>query len=175
MSIPGNNAVLINVLSDKHTGCDLIIGATHLKAKHGFEERRRAQTESCITMLKEVAAKHPTASVTLCGDFNGEPSEPFYSTLLNAGYVSAFVTATGEILLSVDRVICVRLVQVFCEICSNDSFLHKGFLRIFWEVQYILFYFWSESAKQASILTTQPWLCILSRLPEIFELSISRK
>ena len=99
MSIPGNNAVLINVLSDKHTGCDLIIGATHLKAKHGFEERRRAQTESCIAVLKEVASKHPTASVILCGDFNGEPSEPFYSTLQHAGYVSAFVTATGELLL----------------------------------------------------------------------------
>ena len=92
----GKNPILVNVLEDKQSlGSQLIVAVTHFKAKHGFEERRKAQAESSIAVLRNVSLKYPEASVFFCGDFNGEPNEPFYAALQEAGYKSSFVEGLG--------------------------------------------------------------------------------
>ena len=91
----GRNPILVNVLEEVDSNSYLIIGVIHLKAKRAFENRRKAQSESAIDTLKNVAINYDNASIILCGDFNGEPGEPFYKTMVNAGFKSTYVDALG--------------------------------------------------------------------------------
>lgn len=92
----GKNPLILNVFEHTYSKQIFIIGVTHLKAKKGFEERRKAQSKSAISMIKELACKYESASIIVCGDFNGIPEEPFYKVFLEEGFQSAFVEATGK-------------------------------------------------------------------------------
>ena len=58
-------------------GHTLCIGATHLKAKPGYENLRLAQGLHVMEEMKEFS--NSTYPFIICGDFNAKPSEQFYS------------------------------------------------------------------------------------------------
>ncbi|XP_060565805.1 nocturnin-like [Ruditapes philippinarum] len=65
------------------------VGATHLKAKRGYEEKRKLQGQYISNYLQENCNDAP---VIYCGDFNAEATEPVYSVMkscsigLNSAY-----------------------------------------------------------------------------------------
>lgn len=64
------------------TGKEFCISTTHLKARHGalLSKLRNEQGKDLMEFVSSVAEDRP---LILCGDFNAEPIEPVYSTILN--------------------------------------------------------------------------------------------
>ncbi|XP_064608728.1 nocturnin-like [Liolophura sinensis] len=54
---------------------------THLKAKSGYEDLRRKQAEYLTDWVWQRVGEEP---VIICGDFNGQPTEPFYEVMQNS-------------------------------------------------------------------------------------------
>lgn len=73
---------------------------THLKARNGalLSTLRNEQGKDLLEFIKSHCGTNP---VIVCGDFNAEPTEPVYSTMLNhkfLGLSSAYasINASGE-------------------------------------------------------------------------------
>ncbi|KAL1117149.1 hypothetical protein AAG570_004476 [Ranatra chinensis] len=80
--VQSNQVAIITILKDKHTGEELCIATTHLKARSGalLAALRNEQGKDLLDFVSAHASDRP---VILCGDFNAEPTEPIYSTVLN--------------------------------------------------------------------------------------------
>jgi len=75
-----NQVILSLILRHKHTGAEVCVATTHLKARFG-DLQKSFRNEQGKDILKWLATIRGDRPVILSGDFNGEPSEPFYSTL----------------------------------------------------------------------------------------------
>ncbi|KAJ1524982.1 hypothetical protein ONE63_009833 [Megalurothrips usitatus] len=79
--IPSNQVVLLAVLRHEATGRELCVATTHLKARAGalMSTMRNEQGRDLLRFVQAHAGGRP---VLLAGDFNAEPSEPVYRTVL---------------------------------------------------------------------------------------------
>ena len=75
-----NQVILSMILKHRDTGEEICVATTHLKAKLGNLQAsfRNEQGKDILCWLDAIRGDRP---VIVGGDFNGEPSEPFYSTL----------------------------------------------------------------------------------------------
>lgn len=73
-------------------GLDLVAVVTHLHHVPADEAERTAQTRSLVAWLADLGPAQPLVVV---GDFNAEPVEAAYAMMVDAGFRSAFVEATG--------------------------------------------------------------------------------
>lgn len=75
-------AIAVN-LEVKATGKEICVCTTHLKARHGslLSKLRNEQGKDLIRFVKTFAENRP---ILVCGDFNAEPIEPVYSTILSS-------------------------------------------------------------------------------------------
>lgn len=82
--IQSNQVALLMILKIKQTGQEICVATTHLKAKHSalLATLRNEQGKDLVQFVKDKSEGRP---VVLCGDFNAEPQEPVYSTVLK-GY-----------------------------------------------------------------------------------------
>ncbi|XP_058982019.1 nocturnin isoform X1 [Musca domestica] len=90
-------AIAVNLIV-KQTGRELCVCTTHLKARHGslLSKLRNEQGRDLIRFVKQFAGDR---AVILCGDFNAEPTEPVYSTILNCEFMklaSAYAEMRAE-------------------------------------------------------------------------------
>jgi len=75
-----NQVVLSMILRHRDSGEEICVATTHLKAKLGNLQAsfRNEQSRDILCWLDAIRGERP---VIITGDFNGEPNEPFYSTL----------------------------------------------------------------------------------------------
>ncbi|XP_061394947.1 nocturnin [Musca vetustissima] len=90
-------AIAVNLIV-KQTGRELCVCTTHLKARHGslLSKLRNEQGRDLIRFVKQFAGDR---AVILCGDFNAEPTEPVYETILNCEFMklaSAYAEMRAE-------------------------------------------------------------------------------
>lgn len=80
--VQSNQVSIAAVLRVRETGKEVCVATTHLKARHGalLAKLRNEQGKDLLRFVRDVAQGRP---ILLCGDFNAEPSEPVYSTILN--------------------------------------------------------------------------------------------
>lgn len=73
-------AILV-ILRDKHTDEEICVATTHLKARNGalLSALRNEQGKDLLEFIAQHAGNRP---IILSGDFNAEPTEPIYSTVL---------------------------------------------------------------------------------------------
>jgi nocturnin len=77
------------ILQLKHltTNKQITVVAIHLKSKVEYHQKRHVQMKFILDRLKlhldESLFNVKTQGLLLCGDFNGEPFEPFYSVISN--------------------------------------------------------------------------------------------
>ena len=73
--------VLSAILKSKLTGEELMVATTHLKARKGplLSTLRNEQGKDLLQYLKQEAGGRP---VIVSGDFNAEPTEPVYNTMI---------------------------------------------------------------------------------------------
>jgi len=75
-----NQVILSLILRQKDTEAEVCVATTHLKARFG-DLQKSFRNEQGKDILKWLATIRGNRPVIITGDFNGEPSEPFYSTL----------------------------------------------------------------------------------------------
>uniref|UniRef100_A0A182NAR4 Nocturnin n=1 Tax=Anopheles dirus TaxID=7168 RepID=A0A182NAR4_9DIPT len=90
--VQSNQVAIAAVLRTRDTRQELCVTTTHLKARKGalLSKLRNEQGKDLLYFIDGVAGNRP---VILCGDFNAEPIEPVYSTVLNykaLGLASAY-------------------------------------------------------------------------------------
>ncbi|KAK3918694.1 Nocturnin, partial [Frankliniella fusca] len=76
-----NQVVLLAVLRHEASGREVCVATTHLKARAGAL-MSTIRNQQGIDLLNVVAAHADGRPVLLAGDFNAEPSEPVYRTVL---------------------------------------------------------------------------------------------
>lgn len=103
-------AIAVN-LQIKATGHELCICTTHLKARHGslLSKLRNEQGRDLMRFVKQFAGER---AVIICGDFNAEPIEPVYATVLNCEFLK-LASAYSDI-------------RAESEQCNSESELKKG-------------------------------------------------
>lgn len=74
--------VILVTLRHKTSNQEVCIATTHLKARQGalLSTLRNEQGKDILDFLAEHTDHRP---VIMCGDFNAEPSEPVYSTVMS--------------------------------------------------------------------------------------------
>ena len=72
--------ILGGILRSRHSGQELVVATTHLKAKFG-DLRASFRHEQSKDILKWLEAIRGGRPIILAGDLNGLPSENFFSTL----------------------------------------------------------------------------------------------
>ncbi|XP_044734324.1 nocturnin isoform X2 [Chrysoperla carnea] len=79
--VQSNQVALVAILRIRETGQEICVSTTHLKAKTGalLSTLRNEQGKDLLEFVKVQAENRP---LILCGDFNAEPSEPIYMTVL---------------------------------------------------------------------------------------------
>ena len=94
----GSQGLLVNLLKDKATKKQVLIGVVHLKAKRPFHKRRLAQTKSALAIFEGISTKHSNVPIIWGGDFNGEDNENFYKSILesNLSLKSSYETVLGK-------------------------------------------------------------------------------
>uniref|UniRef100_A0A2M4CGY8 Nocturnin n=1 Tax=Anopheles darlingi TaxID=43151 RepID=A0A2M4CGY8_ANODA len=90
--VQSNQVAIAAVLRTRDTQQELCVTTTHLKARKGalLSKLRNEQGKDLLHFIDGIAQNRP---VILCGDFNAEPIEPIYSTVLNyrpLGLASAY-------------------------------------------------------------------------------------
>lgn len=90
--VQSNQVAIAALFRTRDTNEEICITTTHLKARKGalLSKLRNEQGKDLLSFIDGVAEKRP---VILCGDFNAEPIEPIYSTVLNykpLGLASAY-------------------------------------------------------------------------------------
>lgn len=80
--VQSNQVAIAAVLRVLESGYEFCLSTTHLKARHGalLSKLRNEQGKDLLRFTKDVAQGRP---ILLCGDFNAEPCEPVYSTIIN--------------------------------------------------------------------------------------------
>lgn len=83
-----NHAQVFVILELRHlvSGKLITVVALHLKSKVQNSERRSEQTAYILQILKRhlnTEKEIEDRSIIICGDFNGEPFEPFYNQVIN--------------------------------------------------------------------------------------------
>ena len=80
--VQSNQVAIAAILRVRQTGYEFCVATTHLKARHGalLSKLRNEQGKDLMRFVKDVAQGRP---ILLSGDFNAEPSEPVYSTIMN--------------------------------------------------------------------------------------------
>ncbi|XP_055912184.1 nocturnin isoform X3 [Eupeodes corollae] len=81
--VQSNQVAIAATLEIKATGKEIVVCTTHLKARHGslLSKLRNEQGKDLVRFVKNFAGKRP---IMICGDFNAEPIEPVYSTILSS-------------------------------------------------------------------------------------------
>jgi len=88
-----NSTLLRANFIHKETKVHFTVLTTHLKSKSEFSQIRLKQTRSISEELKKL--KH--TNYIICGDFNADPSEPFYKLLTEEiGLISVFQAIFGH-------------------------------------------------------------------------------
>lgn len=79
--VQSNQVAIIVTLKNKETDDEFCIATTHLKAKTGalLSTLRNEQGKDLLDFIETKIQNRP---LILCGDFNAEPSEPIYFTVL---------------------------------------------------------------------------------------------
>ncbi|XP_064551476.1 nocturnin isoform X3 [Drosophila montana] len=79
--VQSNQVAIAARLQLKSSGKEFCVCTTHLKARHGalLAKLRNEQGRDLIRFVKQFAGESP---LLLCGDFNAEPVEPIYATIL---------------------------------------------------------------------------------------------
>lgn len=96
--VQSNQVAIAALFRTRDTNQELCVTTTHLKARKGalLSKLRNEQGKDLLGFVDAVAEKRP---VILCGDFNAEPIEPIYSTVLNykpLGLTSAYSDLLAE-------------------------------------------------------------------------------
>ncbi|XP_053666512.1 nocturnin [Anopheles marshallii] len=96
--VQSNQVAIAAVLRTRDTRQEICVTTTHLKARKGalLSKLRNEQGKDLLYFIDGVAENRP---VILCGDFNAEPIEPIYSTVLNykpLGLASAYSDLLAE-------------------------------------------------------------------------------
>lgn len=80
--VQSNQVAVAANLRVRENGKEFTVGTTHLKARHGalLSKLRNEQGKDLLQFIHSVAENRP---ILLCGDFNAEPIEPVYSTVMN--------------------------------------------------------------------------------------------
>jgi len=86
------------VLKHKKSGKEILVSTTHLKAKLGKLQTsfRKEQAKDIHSWLEAIQGNRP---IILAGDFNGVPSEPFFSTVVGKKsnpLMSSYNTKEGD-------------------------------------------------------------------------------
>lgn len=81
--VQSNQVAIAAILEEKATGREICVCTTHLKARHGslLSKLRNEQGKDLIRFVKNFAENRP---ILISGDFNAEPIEPVYSTILSS-------------------------------------------------------------------------------------------
>lgn len=90
--VQSNQVAIAALFRTRDSNQEICVTTTHLKARKGalLSKLRNEQGKDLLGFVDAVADKRP---VILCGDFNAEPIEPIYSTVLNykpLGLTSAY-------------------------------------------------------------------------------------
>lgn len=95
--IQSNQVAVLMLLKIKQTGQEVCVVTTHLKARHSalLATLRNEQGKDLLQFLKQNCGDRP---VILSGDFNAEPTEPVYDTVLGSGQglASAYAECSGS-------------------------------------------------------------------------------
>uniref|UniRef100_A0A4Y0BJF4 Nocturnin n=1 Tax=Anopheles funestus TaxID=62324 RepID=A0A4Y0BJF4_ANOFN len=96
--VQSNQVAIAAVLRMRDTRQEICVTTTHLKARKGalLSKLRNEQGKDLLYFIDGIAENRP---VILCGDFNAEPIEPIYSTVLNykpLGLASAYSDLLAE-------------------------------------------------------------------------------
>ncbi|XP_052893462.1 nocturnin isoform X7 [Anopheles moucheti] len=96
--VQSNQVAIAAVLRTRDTRQEICVTTTHLKARKGalLSKLRNEQGKDLLYFIDGVAENRP---VIICGDFNAEPIEPIYSTVLNykpLGLASAYSDLLAE-------------------------------------------------------------------------------
>ena len=77
-----NQVAIVMCLKNLETGKEFCVATTHLKARNGalLSKLRNEQGKDLLNFVKDFAGDLP---VIVSGDFNAEPIEPIYQTVLN--------------------------------------------------------------------------------------------
>jgi len=120
--VQSNQVAILMILKDKETEEEICVATTHLKARKGalLSALRNEQGKDLLEFVAQHAAGRP---VVLCGDFNAEPTEPIYSTVLGHDllrlasvycqggeppYTTWKIREEGEVCHTIDYVFCSR-------------------------------------------------------------------
>lgn len=93
--VQSNQVALLLILKIQETGQEICLVTTHLKARKGalLATLRNEQGKDLMQFLSNHCGDRP---IIMCGDFNAEPVEPIYSTVLSnplnisSAYAAAF-------------------------------------------------------------------------------------
>lgn len=82
--IQSNQVAIAANLRSIESGYEVCICTTHLKARNGglLAKLRNEQGKDLLNFIQNVSGGRPCL---ICGDFNAEPTEPVYSTMINSG------------------------------------------------------------------------------------------
>ncbi|KAL7730654.1 hypothetical protein ACLKA6_003431 [Drosophila palustris] len=99
--VQSNQVAIAARLQLKATGKEFCVCTTHLKARHGalLAKLRNEQGRDLIRFVKQFAGESP---LMLCGDFNAEPIEPIYATILSCDLLK-FGSAYADMKLERER------------------------------------------------------------------------
>ncbi|XP_055599192.1 nocturnin isoform X2 [Uranotaenia lowii] len=80
--VQSNQVAIAALFRTRDTKQEICVTTTHLKARKGalLSKLRNEQGKDLLGFIDGVAERRP---VIVCGDFNAEPIEPIYSTVLN--------------------------------------------------------------------------------------------
>nr|XP_014094314.1 nocturnin isoform X1 [Bactrocera oleae] len=104
--VQSNQVAIVVNLVVKSTGKEFCVCTTHLKARHGslLAKLRNEQGRDLLHFVKQFCGEIP---VLICGDFNAEPTEPVYATVLS-GKQLQLASAYADIKVERDE-------------CNNDN------------------------------------------------------
>ncbi|KAF2892734.1 hypothetical protein ILUMI_13440 [Ignelater luminosus] len=102
--VQSNQVALLAVLRIRETGQEICITTTHLKARQGalLSTLRNEQGKDLLQFISNHCDNRP---IILCGDFNAEPTEPVYSTILSNqlfAFSSAYAGSQEDVSNSAD-------------------------------------------------------------------------
>lgn len=101
--VQSNQVAVMAVLRIRETGQEVCVVTTHLKARQGalLSTLRNEQGKDLLQFVMNNCDNKP---IVLCGDFNAEPTEPVYETILNSrNFSSAYASCDISGLRSADR------------------------------------------------------------------------
>nr|CAD7575705.1 unnamed protein product [Timema californicum] len=96
--VQSNQVAILLLLKLRGTGREICVATTHLKARNGalLSTLRNEQGKDFLEFVQAHAGPRP---VLLCGDFNAEPTEPVYHTILSHEFLrlaSAYASLSVE-------------------------------------------------------------------------------